>query len=182
LTALSHFVGTDAATGASVSSSLSWYALRVFSNRERAVKRTLHQLEYGAFLPVYSERVQWSDRIKIAEKLLFPGYIFTRMPAEALAAALEIPGVLQALPSNLRPLPVADSEIANLHRVMASLLPLSPADYLAGDKVTIKSGALRGVSGVVQRHAGGARLIVSVEMLNRAVSVELDADALAKEK
>lgn len=158
-----------------------WHVLRVRSNSERAVQTGLRTHRITTFLPSYSETVRWSDRIKVTDRLLFPGYLFARLTAADIPAVLAVAGVIGVLDTNLRPTPVADEQIENVQRILSSLLPVEPVGFAAGDKITIKAGALKGVSGVVQRHAKGARLVVFVDMLGRGVAVELDAATLAKE-
>lgn len=167
---------TPCALGASA-----WYVLRVRPNAERTVERALFRASIPWFVPTYRERVRWSDRWQIAGRLLFPGYVFVRASMLDLAQAAEVGGVLGVLPSNLSPVAVSETDIENVRRVVSSMRPLEACDYQPGDLVTIQGGALRGVTGVVRRHARGARLLINVEMLGRAVSVELDADDLAKE-
>ena len=149
-------------------------------NHEKTVWAGLRLRLIKVFLPLYSVTSQWSDRAKTIEVPLFPGYLFVRLAEAGLAAALDVAGVLGVLDSKLWPVEIPDSEIENIRRVLASLLPFSPADLVPGDSVTVRSGPLRGVAGVVVRRAGGVRLIVSIELLNRAVAVEIDgADLLA---
>lgn len=156
-----------------------WYALRVRSNHERTVARYLDYGGIDAFLPTYSVESRWSDRTKTLDRCLFPGYVFARLADPAIA--LETAGVCGIL-GGLRPSVIPDSEIENVRIVCASLLPMSPADFHPGDVVTVRYGALKDVTGIVQRHAKGVRLVVAIEMMGRGVAVELDAAMLAKGK
>src|SRR5215510_12741287 len=55
-----------------------WYALRSRSAGESGVARNLAKKGYEAFLPTYKKKRHWSDRTKIVELALFPGYLFCR--------------------------------------------------------------------------------------------------------
>src|SRR5690348_7948208 len=57
---------------------MDWHALRVRSRYEQVVKRSLHGKEHEQFLPTYRSTSQWSDRLKLIDRPLFPGYIFSR--------------------------------------------------------------------------------------------------------
>jgi transcriptional antiterminator RfaH len=157
-----------------------WHVLRVRSNSERAVQTGLRTHQIITFLPSYSETVRWSDRVKVTDRLLFPGYLFARLTAADIPAVLAVAGVVSVLDTNLRPTPVSDEQIENVQRVLSSLLPVEPAAFAVGETITIKQGALKGVSGVVRMHSKGARLVVNIDLLGRSVSVELDASAIAK--
>ena len=57
--------------------------------------------------------------------------------------------------------------------------PFSPApiaELRAGQRVSIESGPLRGLQGVVQRIEDGRRIVVSVSLAVNSVSVELDSN------
>lgn len=159
----------------------SWYALRLRSNREHAVADNLARIGMEVFLPTWSETVQWSDRRKVVTRVLFPGYVFARLCGPlGYFAALCTRGVVQILPNSHNPLAITDQEIENVRRVVASGLTMACCDYSAGDLITIDTGPLAGVSGVVKATKGALRVVVGIEMLRRAVSVTLDAGTLVK--
>jgi transcriptional antiterminator RfaH len=164
-----------------------WFALRVRSQYDFRVQELLDARGIPTFVPTWSEQVQWSDRVKLAVRPLFSGYVFARfaqLDFETFDAsdAVRIPGVVQILPTSLNPISIPDAEIENLKLMLASRLPVSRCPYVTGDAVLITHGALAGVSGVVVRTKGVARLVVSVPMLMASVNVEIDADTVEKEK
>ena len=121
--------------------------------------------------------VRWSDRQKAIERLLFPGYIFVRADLAVrgeLIELLNVPGVIHALISNLDPRAVSDGEIANVKRVMEAGLAIEHCRHATGETVEIASGPLQGVTGKIMREGRGTRVVVSVEGLSGAVSVEVD--------
>jgi transcriptional antiterminator RfaH len=160
-----------------------WYALWVMSNAEFMVEEALAGRGIQAFLPSWSEIVQWSDRKKETTRPLFPGYLFARCADSRVPDIVSIAGVIKILPENLTPLTVDDAEIENVRRLLAAGAgrPMKVCDYVTGDAVTIESGAFAGVKGIVQRTKNGTRVIVKIEILRRAASVEIDADELVKE-
>lgn len=158
-----------------------WFALRVRAQFEFKVRDSLETAGLEAFLATWSEEVQWSDRKKTTVRPLFPGYVFARMDGfREFNWALQTRGVVQILPDSLNPLAVSDAEIATVKRVMDAKVSAIPCDFTAGETVTIDNGPLAGVSGVVVKTKGSMRVVVSVEILRRAVSVELDAGTLLK--
>lgn len=160
---------------------LHWFALRVRSQFDFLVRDRLEGRGVETFLPTWSEPVRWSDREKVAIRPLFSGYVFARFVAgEQGPDVIRVAGVVQILPTSLDPIPVSDAEIENVRLLMASQLPLAPCAYVTGESVAIESGALAGVSGVVVRTKGSARLVVRVPMIAGAVNVELDAETVKK--
>lgn len=158
-----------------------WYALRLRSNREFAVREALVAAGFEAFLPTWCETVRWSDRTKVIPRVLFPGYIFVLLAeGPEVYRALTMRGVVQLLPNSHNPSPLAPSEIENLKLIVESKATAGPCQYVAGESVMIESGALAGVSGVVVRTRGSFHVVVNVEMLRRSIRVELDAETLKK--
>jgi transcriptional antiterminator NusG len=157
-----------------------WYALWVMSNAEFTVLDALYGYQIEAFLPTWTEITQWSDRKKTIRRPLFPGYLFVRCDAKQRVLLTRIAGVIEVLPTSMNPLPVDPAEIENVRRALAAGLPMKPCAYVSGDEVVIDSGPLAGVKGIVQRTKNGTRVVVKIEMLQRAVSVEIDALDLMK--
>ncbi len=167
--------GTDDGRGVA-----DWFAIRVRSNHEYAVEVALAALGVETLVPSYSETVQWSDRLKVITRPIFPGYVLTQLEdtQQQLAPVLETSGVVQVLPSNASPLAVPHDQIETVRRLVDSLLPLLPSDTVVGAPVTVRQGVLSGLTGVIVRQAGRARLVVAVQIFNRAISVELDHAAV----
>jgi transcriptional antiterminator NusG len=159
-----------------------WFAVQVLrGNFERRVRDQLRLSLIEEFLPLYTVRSRWSDRVKLIERPLFPGYLFARVDAAAggLAKVLELRPQIALLPSNLAPAAVPDEQVETIAKLCYSELPLLPAEYKRGQAVTIQRGALAGVSGIVSKVRNRYRLTVNVDIFRRAVEVELDAEAVA---
>ena len=157
-------------------SSSQWFALSTRSQREKMVSTLLHSKGYEEFLPVYRSRHRWSDRMKELEKPLFPGYVFCRFEMQKRLPILMTPGVRLIAGIGRTPLPVDDSEIMALQRVVESGLKTEPCPFQVGQKVRIDQGALCGVEGILTAIRKPYRLIVSVTLLQRSVAVELDGE------
>jgi transcription antitermination factor NusG len=157
-----------------------WYAVVVRSNFERIVAQSLRQKDYEIFLPSYRAVRRWSDRTKLVECALFPGYVFCRMDLRQRIPLLDTPGVASIVGAGRTALPVPEHEIAAIQTLVNSGLSLSPCPFLkAGQMVTIHCGPLAGVEGIVVACKNNRRLVVSVEMLQRSVTVEIEADWVA---
>lgn len=159
-----------------------WYAVRVRANREKAVSRDLQLAGIPEFLPLYKTESKWSDRTKLIDRPLFPGYVFARVPARHLDSVIRTRGIVQILSSSLHPTPIADEDIAAVRRLIDSKMTLEPCDYQVGELVTVESGALAGQTGRIVRTKGAQRLVVLLDLkiMSRAVSVELDADTVTR--
>ncbi len=156
-----------------------WFAVRTASGREKSVATQLQAKGLQEFLPVYRTRRRYSDRTKELELPLFPGYIFCRFDFNNRLPVLITPGVQMIVGFGKMPTPVADDEIENLQRVVASGAA-QPHDHFltVGERVRVKEGSLAGVEGILVDVKNSWRIVLSVELLQRSVSVELDRAAI----
>jgi transcriptional antiterminator NusG len=156
---------------------LPWYAVRVKSNCERTVATLLEQRGYQRFLPTCKVRTCWSDRVKTADRILFPGYVFCSFNTNKRLPILSTPGVLHLVGVGKEPAPVPEMEMRALWTTLQSGVPLGPWPYLqSGDWVVVERGVLAGVEGIVTQIKGGYRLVVSIGLLQRSIAAEIDRD------
>jgi transcription antitermination factor NusG len=131
------------------------------------------------FLPAYTVRRRWSDRMKAFTLPLFPGYLFCRTSLEERGQVLRTNGVRGFVAFGGCPEPVPDAEMSAIMRMTSSGLPIEPLDFLrTGERVRVLDGPLRGLEGILLECGGGTRVVVSVEMLQRSVAVQIDRAAL----
>jgi transcription antitermination factor NusG len=156
---------------------LPWFAVRVKSNCEKPVSAILRGKGFEEFVPMYRSRRRWSDRVKVVEVPLFPGYLFCRLDLNKRLALLTTPGFLYLVGKGKTPEPVDEGEVLALQSVVRSGLPTLPwPSIMVGQKVRLEHGPLRGVEGVVAKVADQHRVYVNVTLLQRSVSVQVDPD------
>jgi transcription antitermination factor NusG len=152
-----------------------WYAVQVRTKGENLVRTLLERKEYEIYLPTYKEVRKYSDRMKKVDVPLFPGYVFCRMDVTERLPVLKTPGVHSILGFDGEPSPVPDEEMVAIQRVVGSGASVGPWPFLkVGDRVRVERGAFTGVEGILISERGCDRLILSVEMLQRSVAVEID--------
>ena len=154
-----------------------WYAITTKPRYERSTARYLRLKGFDELAPAFRTRRRWSDRIKEIEQQLFPGYVFCSFTYEQRMAVLNTPGVLSIVGFGKEPAVVEDSEIAAIRSILDSGKRAWPWPYLrAGQRVRIEDGCLQGVSGTLVRENDFWRVVVNIEILQRAVAVEIDRD------
>jgi transcription antitermination factor NusG len=130
---------------------------------------------WETLVPTYRSHRQWSDRVKEIDLPLFGGYVFCRFGLQDRMRIEDTPGVAQIVKFNGLAAALEDREIAEIQAMVGSGAKLSPWPYLrAGDRVQVVRGPLRGLEGTLLRDGGEARLVVSVEMLQRSIAAEVD--------
>jgi transcription antitermination factor NusG len=164
---------------AALASEYPWYAIRVKSRQERAVAASLAGKGYEEFLPLYRAERRWADRVKNLDLPLFDGYVFARFDFERRLPVLKIPGVVQIAGVGNQPAAVAEEEMAAIQAVARSGFPAAPWPFLeAGRSVRVERGPLEGVEGVLVSVRNRDRIVVSVSLLQRAISVEVDRHSI----
>jgi transcription antitermination factor NusG len=151
-----------------------WFALRVKPNYEKRVATALRGKGLEELLPLYRSKRRWSDRVKVMDLPLFPGYLFCRLDLAARLPLLTTPGFLYIVGVGKTPRPVDEAEILAIQSVMRSGVPVTPwPSLVVGQKVQLQHGPLRGLVGVLTKIANQHRIYVSVTLLRRSISVEV---------
>jgi len=151
-----------------------WFALFVRTRWESSTDSVLRNKGFETFLPTYSLKSLRNTRSKGSSQVLFPGYVFCRFDIHNRLPVLVTPGVISVVGRGRTPVPLEDPEIASIHKVASSGLPLEPWPYLEiGEVVRIQNHALAGLEGILLRFRGTDRVIVSVPLLRRSVAVEI---------
>lgn len=159
-----------------------WYALSVKHQHEQAVRAALVFKGFDVLAPTYRTRRRWSDRVKEVELPLFSGYVFCRFAFAERVRVVDAPGVARVVEFGGAPAEVSEAEIVAIRTVAASKLPVRPWPHLKlGDRVRIERGPLRGIEGILLREAlrDQWQLVIGVEMLQRSLAVELEAEMVA---
>lgn len=160
---------------------VAWFALTVAPRKEKFTALTLRAAGLEDFLPLYSSRRRWSDRIKTLEHPLFPGYVFCRFDPRIRQSVLKTPGVVSIVRFGKNPEPVDEREIAALQSVCRSGLAASPwPNPEVGSTIRLQDGPLRGLEGILVEDRK-TRLILSLTLLQRSVAVEIERAWIAPE-
>lgn len=153
-----------------------WYALWTRSRHEKRVREQLQSKSVEVFLPTFSKWSRWKDRKKQVEWPLFPGYCFARFDAADRLPVLTCDGVVQIVGIEGVPSPIPAHEVEGIRQLVESELAYDPCPMVKeGEMVKLVSGPLKGVVGRLVRKGAHARLMLSVDLIGQAVSVDVDA-------
>ncbi|MGC1604295.1 MAG: UpxY family transcription antiterminator [Candidatus Acidiferrum sp.] len=154
---------------------LRWYAAYTRANHERRVAGQLRERGVENFLPQYESVRKWKDRRVRLQMPLFPGYVFVQLALRNRLSVLQVPGVACLVGFAGRPAAVPEEEFARIRGFLSKGLRAEPHPYLqVGRRVRVRSGPLEGMEGIVVRRKNGNRLVISLELIQRAMAVDLD--------
>ena len=156
-----------------------WYVFRVRPRHEKAVASQLREKDQHCFLPLLSQKRSWGKRSANVDLPLFPGYVFCEAERFGLLPILQTAGVIDVVRAGSSPAPVDRDELNAIKRVIEMDVQIEPCHYLTvGQKVRILEGPFSGLSGCLTDVRNTRRLILSITLLQRSVSVEVDAAAV----
>ena len=164
----------DINSGQEFTSQNPWYALVVKPKHEKRVAEALAGKGYEGFLPLFSVRRSWHSASRDVSLPLFPHYVFCRMDPTRRLPILQIPSVRTIVSFGRGPISVDEFEIQSVRAMIGSGLPVAPHDFLSsGARVRVTVGPLSGIEGILETFRGQDRLVVSLALLQRSVSVEI---------
>jgi transcription antitermination factor NusG len=153
-----------------------WYALWTRSRHEQVVRDQLEQKQIEAFLPTITKWSRWKDRKKKIDWPLFPGYCFARFNVRERLPILKCTGVVNIISFEGEPAAIPEHELESIRQLVESDLAYDPCPLIhEGMMVEVMHGPLKGVVGKLVRKNEKARLVLAVDLIGQAVSVEVDA-------
>jgi transcription antitermination factor NusG len=153
-----------------------WYAIYTRHQHEKIVAESLSNNGIEVFLPQYRATRQWKDRKKHLQLPLFPSYVFLHGGLDRRVKVLSTPGVYFIVGNGGQPAAIQETEIEAIRRAVTSGLKVEPFPFLqCGDRVRVKAGPLAGTEGILIRKKGSFRLVLSAELLQKSMAVEVDA-------
>ena len=173
---------------------MNWFVLRVASNKEDAVRRTLmrkikiegyEELVNRILVPTEKIKTIKGGKQRVQLKKLYPGYVFVemkleddgRIPQDVFFLIKETTGVGDFIGTTGRPTPMRMPEIEKM--LAASKAPeeepMVKMEFQKGDNIKIKEGPFENMEGTVDEllpDQGKVRVVVTI--FGRATPVELE--------
>lgn len=154
-----------------------WHVLHTRSRQEKSLARTLEAAGIRYYLPLVDRVRFYGHRKRTVTVPLFTNYLFVNGPLEAAYFANSTQRVANVIP-------VLDqegfaSDLEQIRRALSGGADLSPFRYLEiGLRVRVTSGPFRDIEGLIENHHRPDRLILQIDTLGRAASLEIDASLL----
>lgn len=152
-----------------------WYALKVRTGGEPGAVEALRYRGYAPYCPTQKERRRYSDRMKVVDATVFPGYVFCRFDAGRKVPVISSPGVEYIVGFGSGPVAIPEEELMNIRR-MIDAGAAAVRSLAAGQRVRVTHGPLEGIEGNLVRDTAGNRLVVSIKLLNQGASLHINED------
>ncbi len=155
-----------------------WYAVQTRARNEKMIAKRLQEQGLTTFLPLVSEIRRWSDRKKKVELPLFSCYVFVKLAAGNHDQRLRVyrtNGVFRIVSMHGEMVPIPEEQIDALRTVVTREIPWVEHPFLKiGQKVRIRGGSMDGVEGVLLSRNGDRTLIISIDAIQRSLSVRVE--------
>lgn len=151
-----------------------WNVLHVVANHEKQVARHLSIRSVEHYLPLYTERSRWTDRIVTLERPLFLGYVFVHLTAQNRLPLISTPGVIRILGNSDTGIVTSD-EISRIRQGIESGCVLRPHPNVhVGTPVRVREGVFAGVEGIVTELRQRCKVIILLAAVKQSFSLEAD--------
>ncbi|MEC9274136.1 MAG: UpxY family transcription antiterminator [Candidatus Neomarinimicrobiota bacterium] len=160
-----------------------WIAVYTKSRHEQIVVNELSKKNIESYCPMFKERRQWSDRKKWVHFPLFRSYVFANIEIKENIYVLQTIGVNKIVKFQEKISIIPDQVIDNIKNIIEGGYNVEQADYfIKGDEVCVVSGPLKGLDGVVLDSRGTNKVIIKIEAIQQAFSVEISSGLLKSNK
>ena len=152
-----------------------WIVVRSKPRSEKIAYAQLKEKGIEAYLPLLKERRKWSDRKKWVEFPLFSSYLFVKIEIKNSIFVLQTNGVSSLVKFGEEIAIVQDEVINAIRLAIDGGYQLVPAEYfIAGNAVEVIEGPMRGVKGIVVQLKGKDRLVIKIDAIQQALSIDID--------
>ena len=152
-----------------------WIVVRSKPRSEKIAYAQLKEKEIEAYLPLLKERRKWSDRKKWVEFPLFSSYLFAKIEIKNSIFVLQTNGVSSLVKFGEEIAIVRDDVVNAIKLAIDGGYQLTPAEYfIAGNAVEVIEGPMRGVKGIVAQLKGKDRLVIKIDAIQQALSIDID--------
>ena len=159
-----------------------WYAGYTAARHEKRIAEQLEQRSVEHFLPLYQTIHRWRNGRHRVELPIFPGYVFVRIALRERLRVLEIPGFVRLVGFSSIPCALPDAEIEAMRNALKTGTKAEPYPYLTiGTRVEIRDGPLQGMTGILLRRRGQCRVVLSIDLIQRFMVVEVEVEAEAED-
>lgn len=163
---------------------MAWNVLYVASRSEKKVSQRLKDLGLVSYLPLKTEKKQWSDRVKTVSTPLISGYLFVQIDRVNRDLVFKAQGVLNYVRHNGSDAVIKDKEIAALRSIEEKGYYVEGRfmeELKRGDKVMIQFGPFKGLNGSVKVQAREHIYSIEIDGIGYALTVNVPKEVLTKE-
>ncbi len=155
---------------------MKWYAVYTGFRKEKSAQRELERAGIEAYVPTVSKVKRYTSKVKKYQVPLISHYVFVRIEEEQYKRVLSVRDVLRFIGVGRKRSPIPEEEIQILKHITGEIekVEMLPLEALPrGSWVEVMGGALTGLKGKVLSSVGKHRLLVELNHIGFALSIEV---------
>lgn len=159
---------------------LKWYPVCTNPRAEKKAYSALLEKGIEAYLPLNRRLKQWSDRKKWVEEPLLKSYLFVHIADSARAEVLMTRGIARFIYFSGKIAAMPNRQIDELKLLMAGAfeLEVTEKNLQPGEKIKIKAGPLKGITGEIIAYRSQKQLLLRLENLGCSIIVNVAASLI----
>jgi transcriptional antiterminator RfaH len=163
-------------------SAYKWYPVYTHPRAEKKARQALESKGISVYLPLRRQQKQWSDRKKWVEEPFIKSYIFVYITEQEQAAVLMTKGIARFIYFGNKIASMPGRQIDDLKLLMASPLDLEITEesLLPGEKIVIKAGPLKGMTGEIISYRSQKQLALRLESLGCSIIIHIAASLISR--
>lgn len=157
-----------------------WYPVYTHARAEKKACQALVNKGIETYLPLHRQLKQWSDRKKWVEEPFIKSYLFVRISDHEQAEVLMTKGIARFIYFSNKVASMPDRQVEELKLLMASPyeLEITEENLQPGEKIMIKAGPLKGITGEIIAYRSQKQLILRLESLGCSIIVHVSASLI----
>src|SRR5580698_3261614 len=157
-----------------------WYPVYTNPRAEKQACLALVNKGIETYLPLHRQLKQWSDRKKWVEEPFIKSYLFVRINEHEQAEVLMTKGIARFIYFSNKITPMPNRQLDDLKLLMASPyeLEITEENLQPGEKIVIKAGPLKGMTGEIISYRSQKQLALRLESLGCTIIVHVAASII----
>jgi transcription antitermination factor NusG len=157
-----------------------WYPVYTHPRAEKKAHQALLNKGIETYLPLRRQLKQWSDRKKWVDEPFIKSYLFVHIAEHEQAEVLMTKGITRFIYFGGKIAPMPDRQIEDLKLLMTSAVELEVTEenLLPGEKVILKAGPLKGMTGEIISYRSQKQLALRLENLGYSIIIHVAASLI----
>ena len=157
-----------------------WYPVYTHPRAEKKACQALLNKGIEVYLPLKRQLKQWSDRKKWIDEPFIKSYLFVHIAANEQTEVLMTKGIARFIYFGGKVAQIPDRQINDLKLLTTSSfeLEITEENLLPGEKIIIKAGPLKGMTGEIISYRSQKQLALRLENLGYSVIIHVAASLI----
>ena len=159
-----------------------WYPVYTSPRAEKSAFKALINKGIEAYLPLHRQLKQWSDRKKWVEEPFLKSYLFVNISEQQQTEVLMTKGIARFIYFSGKIASMPNQQLDDLKLLMASPfeLEITEEHLQPGEKILIKAGSLKGITGEIISYQSKKQLAIRLENLGYSIIVHVSASLIER--